>query len=94
MEYGITLLQNRPNPFDEATTLGVLVNGSIKYQSAFLRVADGNGREIWRKPIQLQEGLIEVLYGYQHHRYQPGTYYYSLVVDGQVLDTKSMIYAY
>lgn len=94
VEYGITLLQNRPNPFDEATTLGVLVNGNINYQSAFLRVADGNGREIWRQPLQLREGLIEVLYGYQHHRYQPGTYYYSLVVDGQVLDTKAMIYAY
>jgi hypothetical protein len=94
VEYGITLLQNRPNPFDEATTLGILVNGSVQYQSAFLRVADGNGREIWRKPVQLREGLIEVLYGYQHHRYQPGTYYYSLIVDGQVLDTKSMIYAY
>ncbi len=91
---GITLLQNRPNPFDEATTLGIHVKRAVDYQQAFLRVSDSSGREIWRQPVALRQGLIEVLYGYQHHRYQPGTYYYSLIIDGEIFDTKSMVYAY
>lgn len=94
LDRGITLLQNRPNPFDEATTLGIHVKQPIDYQQAFIRVSDANGRAIWQQPVELREGLIEVLYGYQHHQYQPGTYYYSLVIDGQLFDTKSMIYAY
>ena len=93
-EKGIMLLQNRPNPFDEATTLGVYVERTVPYSDAFLRVADAQGRELVRYPIELKPGLIEVIYGYENHRYQPGAYYYSLVIDGQVYDTKAMIYAY
>lgn len=93
-EKGVTLLQNRPNPFDEATTLGVYVERRPDYSEAFLLVTDARGRELARYPIELRPGLVEVTYGYEHHRYRPGTYYYSLVVDGQVYETKAMIYAY
>ena len=91
---GITLLQNRPNPFDEATTISVLVERPVRYQKAFIRVADTQGRELARYDIELRPGLSEILYGYEKHQYQRGTYYYSLVIDGQVYDTKAMIYAY
>lgn len=91
---GITLLQNRPNPFDEATTISVLVERPVDYQQALIRVADTQGRELARYPIELKQGLIEVLYGYEKHGYQRGTYYYSLVIDGRVYDTKAMVYAY
>lgn len=93
-ERGVTLLQNRPNPFDEATTLGVYVERRPDYSEALLLVTDARGRELARYPIELRPGLVEVTYGYEHHRYRPGTYYYSLVVDGQVYETKAMIYAY
>ncbi len=93
-EKGVTLLQNRPNPFDEATTLGVYVERRPDYSEAFLLVTDAHGRELARYPIELRPGLVEVTYGYEHHQYRPGTYYYSLVVDGQVYETKAMIYAY
>lgn len=93
-ERGVTLLQNRPNPFDEATTLGVYVECRPDYSEALLLVTDARGRELARYPIELRPGLVEVTYGYEHHRYRPGTYYYSLVVDGQVYETKAMIYAY
>lgn len=91
---GLSLLQNRPNPFDEATTIGVHVEQPIDYGQAFLRIVNAQGQELKRFPLDLRPGLIQVLYGYENHRYQPGTYYYSLVIDGQVVDTKAMIYAY
>ncbi|MCO6479652.1 MAG: M28 family peptidase [Phaeodactylibacter sp.] len=91
---GITLLQNRPNPFDEATTISVLVERPVRYEQAFIRVADTQGRELARYPIDLKPGMIDILYGYEKHNYQRGTYYYSLIIDGRVYDTKAMVYAY
>lgn len=91
---GLTLLQNRPNPFDEATTIGVMVESPIDYRAAFIRIADTQGRELARYDVALDPGLVQIVYGYEHHRYIPGTYYYSLVIDGRPVDTKAMIYAY
>lgn len=91
---GLTLLQNRPNPFDEATTIGIMVESPVQYRSAFLRIADTQGRELARYEVTLDPGLVQVVYGYEHHQYIPGTYYYSLVIDGKAVDTKAMIYAY
>ena len=67
---GITLLQNRPNPFDEATTISVLVERPVRYQKAFIRVADTQGRELARYDIELRPGLSEILYGYEKHQYR------------------------
>lgn len=91
---GITLLQNRPNPFDEATTLGVMVEKQLDYQKAEIIVHDTNGKELVRYNIQLQLGLNEVVYDYQNHHYNPGIYAYSLIVDGKLIETKHMVYAY
>lgn len=91
---GVVLLQNAPNPFDEATMIGVLVERPLNYQSAFIRVYDMNAKPIAQLPITLKVGLNEVIYDYQYHQYQPGTYAYSLVVDGKVVETKRMVYAY
>ncbi|MCB9263702.1 MAG: M28 family peptidase [Lewinellaceae bacterium] len=91
---GITLLQNRPNPFDEATTISVLVERPVTCRQAFIRVTDSRGRELARYPVELKPGLVEVLYGYEKHSYQQGVYYYSLIIDGKVFDTKAMVYAY
>ena len=93
-ENGITLLQNRPNPFDEATTLGVLVERQINYKDAQILVHDMSGKRLASYPINLDLGLQEVLYDHQNHKYQAGHYSYSLVVDGQIIDTKQMVYAY
>ena len=88
------LLQNKPNPFDEATMIGVLVNETFKYKNAFISVRDMEGKELVQLPIDLNLGLNELVYGFEHHRYIPGTYAYSLIVDGKILATKRMIYAY
>ena len=90
----IRLLQNRPNPFDEATYFGVYVEEVPNYKSASIAVRDLQGRILTQLPIELRPGLNEVLYDFQHHAYQPGVYTYTLVIDDYPLFTKRMIYAY
>ncbi|MFT5821653.1 MAG: Zn-dependent M28 family amino/carboxypeptidase [Crocinitomix sp.] len=85
------LMQNRPNPFDEATIIGVKVNQAQNVKEAFISIRDLQGKEIERIPIDLTSEMNEVLY---HHGYgQVGTYAYTLVVDGQDRGTKMMVFA-
>jgi len=91
---GVVLLQNHPNPFDEATMIGVLVERPVDYRTALILVHDKQGKEIARLPIELKLGLNEVLYDYRYHQYTPGVYAYSLLVDGRIVESKQMIYAY
>lgn len=91
---GVTLLQNHPNPFDEATVIAVKVEREIPYKEAFIAVFGMNGQELARLPIDLKPGMNDVIYDFHHHKFIPGTYAYSLVVDGRVVDTKQMVYAY
>ena len=86
----IELLPNRPNPFDEATFISFYVNEIRPYKEAYIRIADMAGRETKRIPVQLKPGLNEILY--EHGYNQAGTFAYSLVVDGTIMDTKRMIF--
>lgn len=88
------LMQNNPNPFDEATWIRIRRHRVRDYRSIFLSVTDMEGKELARIPVQVNGPETEILYDYQYHGYQPGVYAYSLVVDGVVVDTKRMIYAY
>ena len=85
------LLQNRPNPFDEATIIGVKVNKSGNYKQAFILIRDLSGREIERLPIQLKSEVCEVVY--EHGYSQIGVYSYTLVVDEKEVATKMMVFA-
>ncbi|MCC6725832.1 MAG: M28 family peptidase [Saprospiraceae bacterium] len=87
----IELLQNRPNPFDEATTISFIVNKEFRYESAYLTVMDMQGKKLWQQPVKLQTGMNEVLY--EHGYNVTGVYAYSLVVDGQVVGMKEMVFA-
>ncbi len=85
------LMQNRPNPFDEATIIGVRVNQSQNVKEAFISIRDMQRKEIERLPIDLSSEVNEVLY---HHGYgKVGTFAYTLVVDGQDKGTKMMVFA-
>ncbi len=87
---GIELLQNRPNPFDESTTIAFLVHDMPASKQATVRIADVEGRVIHQFDQPLQAGMNEVLY---HHGYgKVGTFYYSLMIDNQVVDTKKMVF--
>jgi hypothetical protein len=87
----VELLQNQPNPADEATMISVLVNESINYRDAFIRICDLNGKEIKRMPITLQKGMNEIIYDHGYN--VSGTYIYTLVVDGAVLSSRRMVFA-
>jgi len=87
----IELLQNRPNPFDEATIIGVLVNTNLSYKKAEIIFSDMNGKIVEKLPIALTPGVNEAYY--EHGYGKTGTYFYSLVVDGNEIARKSMIFA-
>lgn len=90
----IELLQNYPNPFDEATTFAVVIREFVPQGEAFIVVHDLRGKILAKLPLDLKVGVNELQYDYQYHSYQPGTYAYSLEIDGKILATKRMIYAY
>ncbi len=85
------LMQNRPNPFDEATIIGVRMHKKVNYKTAFITVRDVNGKQIEQLPIKLTNEISEVLY--THGFGQVGTFVYTLVVDGVAVDSKQMIFA-
>ena len=85
------LLQNKPNPFDETTTISVRTLKDFNYKEAFIVIRDVQGKEVERMPIDLSNEVNEVIYehGYGH----VGVFLYSLVVDGNEISTKRMIFA-
>lgn len=89
---GIQLLQNSPNPFDEATTISVLVDKPSQYKNAFITIRDLQGKLVQQLPMQLEHGMNDVIY---FHGYNAtGTYIYSLEIDGKVVESKRMVFAY
>ncbi|HSF88570.1 MAG TPA: M28 family peptidase [Saprospiraceae bacterium] len=89
--HGIELLQNRPNPFDESTIISFLVHGPATNHTAGIVITDMNGKMIKEIPVEVKEGMNEVLY---HHGYNMvGTFLYSLYIDDQLIATKKMVFA-
>lgn len=84
---GCKLHQNAPNPFSETTV--------IRYElprnagDASLCVFDMQGKRIMERalPQGIEAGQIEI----SGNTLQPGMYTYSLLVSGQVTDTKKMM---
>ena len=88
---GITLMQNRPNPFDEATYISFNVDLMPNYHNASVLITDLQGKMVEEIPVSLQVGLNEVLY--THGYGASGTFLYSIVIDGKIVETKSMVFA-
>ena len=85
------LLQNKPNPFDEATIIGVYVRNPTNYKKAWITIVDFNGKEIERIEIDLSKEINEVQY--EHGYGKTGTFTYTLYVDNQRIDSKRMVFA-
>lgn len=80
------LRQNQPNPFTEITTIQYSIPSGT--QRAELRISDVSGRVIKSIVIdQRGEGRTRL----EAQSLSPGTYMYSLVLDGRILDTKKMV---
>jgi hypothetical protein len=90
-EKPIELLQNRPNPFDEATIIGVLVNQEVNYKNAAIVVYDITGKKVENMKIDLKPGVNEAFY--EHGYGKTGTFFYALIIDGKEISRKSMIFA-
>lgn len=87
----VTLLPNRPNPFDEATIISWVVLEEQQYTSANLTVRDFSGKLVKSFPIELKQGTNELLY--THGYGTVGTFVYSIEADGSILASRQMIYA-
>ncbi len=80
------LYQNNPNPFTTDTEIKYRLPATT--QTAALYVYNMNGQQIETYPISsFQEGTIIISAG----TLDAGMYLYSLIADGQVIDTKRMI---
>lgn len=88
---GVELLQNKPNPFDEVTFIQFFAQPNVQYQKAELIITSVNGVQLKIIPVEIQTGLNEIMY---NHGYgATGLMFYSLVIDGKLIDTKSMVFA-
>ncbi|MFK7932568.1 MAG: tail fiber domain-containing protein [Saprospiraceae bacterium] len=80
------LQQNFPNPFDQQTEIQYYLPTSVK--TAQLLITDLQGRTL--KTYDLNEqGIGKV--GLSGGQFAAGTYVYSLVIDGEIIDTKQMV---
>ncbi len=87
----VALLQNKPNPADESTMISVLVNAGLHYKDAFITIRDMSGREVYRQPLELSEGMNEIIYDHGYN--MSGTYSYSLILDGAIVETRQMVFS-
>ena len=80
------LKQNQPNPFNENTTIQYYLPEAT--QQASVNISDINGKVIKVIPLQgTGQGQIELQTG----TLGGGIYAYSLVVDGQIVESKQMV---
>lgn len=79
------LYQNFPNPYKEQTVIRFRLSNNI--QSAAICIFDIQGKMIKKLPVSFGEESVTIN-GYELGE---GLYLYSLVVNGQEIDTKKMI---
>ncbi|MCW3463041.1 T9SS type A sorting domain-containing protein [Chitinophaga nivalis] len=80
------LFQNAPNPFNAQTLIRYTLAGTVS--NAYLQIADVNGRPVKKIDISGQKQPVVTINGGE---LPSGVYYYSLVLDGQITDTKKMV---
>jgi hypothetical protein len=89
--YGIQLLPNRPNPFDESTLITINSGTDIFSGRTCLLITSIDGSVLSRIPVSLQKGVNQVVY---NHGYGvAGIYICSLLIDGLAVQSTKMIFA-
>lgn len=83
---GAALYQNAPNPFGDVTSIGYKLPAT--YNNAQIMVFDMNGRKLKSYPLS---GNGEGNISFSGTELISGMYLYSLVIDGQEIDTKRMV---
>lgn len=82
----ILLAQNVPNPFNERTTIDVIIPETVRTASLF--IYDMNGKQV--KQINISE-RGEYKINITSEGLEAGMYLYSLITDGKIINTKRMI---
>jgi hypothetical protein len=83
---GIALYQNVPNPFSQSTTISYYLPEDI--QRALICIYDMNGLQLKCIPLN-QKGTSSI--NISSNALKAGMYMYSLIADGQLVDTKRMV---
>jgi hypothetical protein len=90
-QYGIQLMPNRPNPFDESTMITIQSGTDLYTDRTFLNISTINGSLISRIKVPLKKGLNEVLFNHGFPM-APGMYICSLIIDGLPVQSTKMIF--
>jgi len=85
------LKQNYPNPFNPITKINYTSAPLSVNQSAEIVVYNSAGQQVWSSPITHQVSRVTDSILFDGSKFNSGIYYYSLVIDGKKMDTKSMV---
>jgi len=88
--YGIRLLPNRPNPFDESTLVTITSGTDIFAGRTWLQFATLDGHVLSRMQVPLKKGLNQI--PFTHGFAAAGTYICSLIIDGLPVQSTKMIF--
>jgi hypothetical protein len=88
--YGIRLMPNRPNPFDESTLITITSGTDIFAERTWLQVTTLDGRVLSRTQVPLKKGLNQITFN--HGFTAAGTYICSLLIDGLPAQSTKMIF--
>ena len=86
-QLGFVLDQNDPNPFSSSTEIGYSIPSATNLAS--LIVFDSSGRTVNKYELSERGQGSVTVYGSD---VVSGVYYYSLVLDGKIVETKRMIH--
>ena len=79
------LYQNTPNPFNEQTTIRFKLAENV--QNATICIFDMTGKMLKKLPVSSGDSSLKV----NGWELGEGMFLYSLIVNGQVIDTKRMV---
>jgi hypothetical protein len=88
--YGIRLMPNRPNPFDESTLITITSGTDVFAERTWLQVTTLDGRVLSRIQVPLKKGLNQI--PFNHGFTAAGTYICSLLIDGLPAQSTKMIF--
>jgi len=84
------LEQNYPNPFNPATKINYELR-ITNYELAEIVVYNSAGQHVWSSQLSAHSSQLTGSVLFNGSAFNSGVYYYSLIVDGKRLSTKSMV---
>ena len=84
------LKQNYPNPFNPITKISYQLAVNSK-QLAEIVVYNAMGQKVWSSQLTAHSSQHTGSISFDGSKFNSGVYYYSLVIDGRRMDTKSMV---